>query len=79
MLGIKISWNGSGLNEVGFDERSKKDIIKISKDYFRPTEVDLLIGDSSKAKKIIDWDPKVKFKDLVKIMVEAELSKYNKA
>jgi GDPmannose 4,6-dehydratase len=50
-----------------------EDYVKIDKRYFRPTEVDLLLGDASKAKKLLGWEPKVKFRELVRLMVEADL------
>jgi len=66
-------WKGRGVNEVGIDRKTDKTIIKIDPYFFRPAEVDLLLGDFSKAKKILKWEPKVKFKDLVKIMVDYDL------
>lgn len=72
LLGIDISWQGKDIEEVGINNHTGKEIIKIDPRYFRPAEVDLLIGDMSKAKKKLGWEPKVKFKELVKIMVEAE-------
>ncbi len=74
LLDFDLAWEGEGLNEKGIDKKTGKIIIEIDKMYFRPAEVDLLIGDYSKAKKILGWEPKVKFKELVKIMVEAELN-----
>jgi len=73
LLGIELVWSGQGLKECGVDKKTGKSIIEIDPRYFRPTEVDLLIGDASKAKKILGWQPRVKFKQLTKIMVEAEL------
>jgi len=72
LLGIELVWSGQGLKECGVDKKTGKSIIEIDPRYFRPTEVDLLIGDASKAKKILGWQPRVKFKQLTKIMVEAE-------
>ena len=73
-LDFDLIWEGEGLNEKGIDKKTGEIIIKIDSMYFRPAEVDLLIGDYSKAKKNLNWEPKVKFKELVKIMIEAELS-----
>lgn len=73
-LGFNIRWKGKGINEIGIDKKTGKTIIKIDEKYFRPAEVDLLIGDYSKAKKQLDWKPKVTFKELVKMMAEADLS-----
>lgn len=71
-LGMDIEWTGKGLEEKGIDKTTGKEIISIDSRYYRPAEVDLLIGDYSKAKKILGWEPKTKFADLVKIMVEAD-------
>ena len=68
-VGIDIEWKGKGVGEVGLDSKTKKVLIEIDPRYFRPTEVDLLIGDATKAKKALGWKPKVTFKELVKIMV----------
>lgn len=71
-IGKEIEWKGKDENETGVDAKTGDLLIEIDKNYFRPTEVDLLIGDPSKAKKILGWEPKVTFKELVKIMVEAD-------
>lgn len=72
-LGMNIKWEGKDLNEKGVDTITGKTIIEIDSKYFRPAEVDLLLGNSEKAKKELGWEPKVKFEDLVKIMIEEEL------
>jgi len=66
---INIKWSGEGINEYGYDSETGKKYIKISKKYFRPAEVDELLGDYSKAKKDLGWEPKIGFKELVKEMV----------
>ena len=71
-----LIWKGKGLNEKAFDKNSKKLIVKIDKNYFRPTEVNYLYGDSSKAKKILKWSPKTSINELIRIMCDYELSKY---
>ena len=71
-LGIKIIWKNIGLKEVGINMENKKIIIKINKKYFRETEVDNLIGDFSKAKKILKWKPKYSFNKLVDDMIKNE-------
>jgi GDPmannose 4,6-dehydratase len=76
ILGIKIKWSGKGLKEKGIDAKTKKIIIELDSRYFRPAEVDLLIGDPSKARKILGWKSKTKFKDLVKLMIEKDLRNY---
>lgn len=73
LLGFDLKWRGKGIKEEGFDRKSGKTIIKIDPVYFRPAEVDLLIGDASKAEKIMGWKPKVRFKELVELMVNADL------
>jgi len=74
-IDIIIEWSGEGEHEKGIDKVSGKTIIEVDKNYFRPTEVDLLIGDASKAKKILGWVPKVKFEELVKRMIQADYEK----
>ena len=70
-LDMKINWSGKGLDEVGsFDGQ---DIIKIDPRYFRPTEVETLLGDASKAKEKLNWSPKITFEQLVKEMVDSDL------
>ena len=65
-----IKWKGEGLNEIGYDANSGKELIFVSEKYFRPAEVDELLGDSTKARNELDWKPKYSFDDLVKEMVE---------
>jgi len=72
-LGIKLEWRGKGVKEVGIDKDSGKEIIKIDSRYFRPTEVDVLLGNAEKARKELGWEAKTKFKELVKLMVEYDL------
>lgn len=71
-FGFDIEWKDAGLEEKGIDKNTGKVLIEIDEKYFRPTEVDLLLGDASKAEKNLNWKPKTKFKDLVKIMCEIE-------
>ncbi|MBK6770884.1 MAG: GDP-mannose 4,6-dehydratase [Ignavibacteria bacterium] len=71
-IGMNIEWSGKNENEKGMDSKTGKVIVEIDKNYFRPTEVDLLIGDPSKAKEKLGWIPKVTFEELVKIMVKAD-------
>ena len=72
-LGIKYSWKGSGINEKCLDQFGKV-IIQCDPVYYRPLEVDTLLGDSSKARKILKWKPKINIKMLVKEMVNSEIS-----
>lgn len=69
-LGIDLVWDGSGIKEIGINRKTGKTIIKIDPVHFRPSEVDFLLGDSSKAKKLLGWKPKVSFQELVEIMVK---------
>jgi GDPmannose 4,6-dehydratase len=70
-LNMKIEWKGKGLNEIGL--LNGKEIIKIDPRYFRPSEVETLVGDASKAKKKLNWFPKVSFEQLVKEMVDKDV------
>ena len=74
-LGIKIIWKGKGSNEKGY--LNNKEIISIDKKYFRPTEVDSLLGDSSKARKELKWKPHYDIYSLAKEMVSEEIKKFN--
>ena len=71
----EIDWIGENENEVGLLKSSGKKVISVDKRYFRPTEVDLLQGDYSKAKKELNWSPSTKFKELVKIMVDYDYNR----
>jgi len=77
LLDFDLVWEGEGADERGVDRKSGRAIVAIDRRYLRPAEVDVLIGDYSKAKKELGWEPKVKFKELVKIMVEADLNGNN--
>ena len=68
-FGMKIEWMGEGLNEVGYDWNTKRTVIKVDPKYFRPAEVESLLGDASKAKKKLGWEPKISFTELVEDMV----------
>lgn len=74
LLEFDLVWEGTGVDEKGIDRKTGKVIVEIDPRYFRPAEVDVLIGDASKAKAKLGWEPKVKFKELVKIMVESDLA-----
>ncbi|MFW6172153.1 MAG: GDP-mannose 4,6-dehydratase [Elusimicrobiota bacterium] len=76
--GFDIAWEGEGVNEKGIDRDSGKTLIEIDPSYFRPAEVDCLVGDASKAKKTIGWEPKVKFDELIEIMVKADIDRLAK-
>jgi len=70
---VEIEWRGEGVNEKGIDKETGKVLVEVDPKYFRPTEVDLLIGDPSKAKEELGWEPEVKFKELVQLMVQSDL------
>src|SRR6202046_1982666 len=73
-VGRSIEWRGKGVEETGIDKKSGKTLVRIDPQYFRPTEVDLLIGDASKAHKKLGWKPKTSFAELVKQMVAGDLA-----
>jgi len=77
VLGIDLVWKGKGINEKGIDKKTGKEIVGIDPGYFRPNEVHYLRGDARKAKKLLGWEAKTSFKELVKIMVEADRIKVN--
>jgi GDPmannose 4,6-dehydratase len=72
-VGREIEWKGTGIDEKGIDTTTGKTVIHIDPRYFRPTEVEQLLGNPAKAKKQLGWEPKVKFKQLVDIMIEGDL------
>jgi GDPmannose 4,6-dehydratase len=74
LKGFDIKWKGEGVNEIGYDANTGRELIFISEKYFRPAEVDELLGDSSKAKRVLGWHARTSFDDLVKEMVEADCS-----
>lgn len=77
VLGEEIVWEGTGKEEIGYLKSIGKPVVGINPRYYRPTEVELLLGDYSKAKRILDWEPKTTFKELVKIMVLTDYHKTN--
>ena len=78
VLGEEITWKGKGINEVGILKSTNKEVVAIDSRYFRPTEVDILIGNPAKAKEKLGWTPKTTFKELVKIMVTSDFNKAKK-
>jgi len=71
-LGMTLKWKGKDEKEIGICTETGKEVVKVDEKYYRPTEVEILIGDPTKARKNLGWEPKTKFKDLVKIMVRAD-------
>ena len=76
-LGMPIVWNGSGADETGIDKKTGITVVRIDPKYFRPTEVDILLGDPRKAAKKLGWKPSVPFAKLVEIMVKADWEAIN--
>lgn len=72
-IGRPIEWRGKGLDEVGIDMTTGKTVVRIDPRYFRPAEVEQLLGNPAKAKAVLNWEPEVKFHELVKIMTEGDL------
>lgn len=68
-FGFKIEWRGEGLDEFGFDLNTGRTVVKVNQKYFRPAEVETLLGDATKAKEVLGWEPKIDFKGLVEEMV----------
>lgn len=71
-LGFDLVWEGKGIAEVGIDKKTNKEIVKIDPKYFRPAEVDLLLGDPTKAKTVLNWKPKYNFESLIREMVKLD-------
>ena len=69
LFGFNIEWMGEGLDEIGYDWGMKKTVIKVNDRYFRPAEVESLLGDATKAKEKLGWEPKISFDQLVEDMV----------
>jgi GDPmannose 4,6-dehydratase len=75
-LGIKIIWVGKGINEIGKDAKTQKTIIQVDKKYFRPQEVEFLLGDYTKAKKILKWKPKISLDQMIDDMIKKSFEKF---
>ena len=67
-FGIELEWVGEGLDEIGYDSNSRRPVVKVDSKYFRPTEIETLLGDATKAKQKLGWEPKITFKQLVEDM-----------
>lgn len=77
-LSIDLEWKGKGIDEVGIDKSSGKVIININPKFYRPAEVDLLLGDSNKARNILGWNNKTSFQELVSMMVKSDYDRAKK-
>ena len=78
LIGIKIIWKGKGINEKGYCFKTKKLLVSVDKRYFRPNEIDNLIGETKSAKKMLNWETKIKYIDLIKEMLNEEIQKLSK-
>ena len=74
-VNIDIEWHGSGDSEYGTNRADGKKLVKVNPSFYRPAEVDLLIGDYSKAKSVLGWEPTTTLEDLCKIMVEEDINR----
>lgn len=74
LIGLKIEWSGEGLNEVAINSENGNEIVCVHEKYYRPSEVDSLLGDSTKARKILSWEPKISFNNLVEEMMEYDMN-----
>ena len=77
-LDIEVEWKGEGVNEVGINKANGKEVVRVDPKYFRPTEVDLLVGDSSKARNELGWEPTFGVDGLVKDMIKADLALFKR-
>lgn len=76
--GFDIVWKGEGIKERGRDKKTGRILVEVSEEFFRPAEVDILIGDYSRAKEKLGWQPKTKFEDLVRMMVDADIKRISR-
>ena len=77
-IGITIFWNGFGIEEKGYNRETGDLLVEIDSKYFRPNEVDLLLGDYSKAKEKLGWTPKTSIEELIKDMVKSDIELFEK-
>jgi GDPmannose 4,6-dehydratase len=78
VLDIPLLWQGSGRDEKGIDSKTGRAIVELDSHFLRPTEINILQGDASKAKRILGWEPKVKFKELVRLMALHDLERFKR-
>lgn len=77
-IGINIEWKGHGENEKGYNKKTGEILVEVNPKYYRPIDIEHLIGDATKARNILGWEPKISFPQLVKIMVEHQYNELNK-
>jgi GDPmannose 4,6-dehydratase len=75
ICGFDMQWEGSNENETGIDRKTGKTLVKVNPKYYRPAEVELLLGNSEKAQKVLNWHTKVDFKALCRMMMEADIAR----
>ena len=75
VAGMEVVWEGEGVRERGIDRATGRVVVEVSEEFFRPAEVDLLMGDPSKAKQVLGWYPRTTFEELVRLMTEADLQR----
>jgi GDPmannose 4,6-dehydratase len=75
-MGMDIVWEGEAEKTIGIDKKTNKTIVKVNPKFYRPAEVDLLLGDPTKAKEKLNWRPKTSFIELAKMMMESDLKRY---
>ena len=78
-IGVELEWSGTGVDEKGMNKATGEIIVEVDPEYFRPTEVDLLIGDASKAKEKLGWEAARTVEELCSDMVKADLNRFQKA
>ena len=76
-VGIEIQWDGTGVNEMGRDKKTGRIYVRVDEKYFRPTEVDILLGDSSKAREVLGWQPQINIDHMINEMVQHDLLCYD--
>jgi GDPmannose 4,6-dehydratase len=72
-VGLELAWQGAGVDEIGIDRASGRVLIRVDPRLFRPSEVDTLLGDASKARALLGWEAQMQFPELVKVMVASDL------
>ncbi|MBQ6180584.1 MAG: GDP-mannose 4,6-dehydratase, partial [Ruminococcus sp.] len=77
-VGIEVQWQGEGVDEIGIDKATGKTIVKVNKKFFRPAEVDILLGNPEKAEKALGWKREISFSELVERMVKNDLDRVEK-
>jgi GDPmannose 4,6-dehydratase len=75
LINKEIVWEGAGPNEIGKDKKTEKVLVKVNPKFFRPAEVEMLKGDYSKAKKVLGWEPKTKYRELAEIMLKSDIDR----